>query len=104
MGCADLVEVEEAPSTLETVLHLKRDGYAVWACETTARSARLFDTAPPRPLALVFGHEEFGVSVDVMEACDAVVEIPVYGLKNSVNVANAVAVVLFDVVRRWSNN
>jgi tRNA G18 (ribose-2'-O)-methylase SpoU len=104
MGCADLVEVEEAPSTLETVLHLKRDGYAVWACETTARSARLFDTAPPRPLALVFGHEEFGVSVDVMEACDAVVEIPVCGLKNSLNVANAVAVVLFDVVRRWSNN
>lgn len=104
MGCADLVEVEEAPSTLETVLRLQRDGYAVWACETTARSVPLFDTAPPRPLALVFGHEEFGVSIDVMEACDAVVEIPVYGLKNSLNVANAVAVVVFGVVRRWSTN
>ena len=52
-------------------------------------------------VALVFGHEEFGVSVDVLEACDAVVEIPVYGLKNSLNVANVVAVALFDVVRRW---
>ena len=39
--------------------------------------------------------------MDVLEACDAVVEIPVYGLKNSLNVANAVAVALFDVVRRW---
>ena len=35
------------------------------------------------------------------QACDAVVEIPVYGLKNSLNVANVVAVALFDVVRRW---
>ena len=101
MGCADLVTVERAPSTLETVSALRRDGFVVWACETTERSVNLFDTPPPRPLALVFGHEEFGVSVDVLEACDAVVEIPVYGLKNSLNVANAVAVALFDVVRRW---
>ena len=101
MGCADLVRVERAASTLETVAALRRDGFVVWACETTERSVNLFDTPPPRPLALVFGHEEFGVSVDVLEACDAVVEIPVYGLKNSLNVANAVAVALFDVVRRW---
>jgi len=101
MGCADLVRVERAPSTLETVAALRRDGFAVWACETTERSVNLFDTPPPRPLALIFGHEEFGVSVDVLEACDAVVEIPVYGLKNSLNVANVVAVALFDVVRRW---
>ena len=101
MGCADFVEVERAPSTLETVAALRRDGFVVWACETTERSVNLFETPPPRPLALVFGHEEFGVSVDVLEACDAVVEIPVYGLKNSLNVANVVAVALFDVVRRW---
>ena len=38
MGCADLVRVERAPSTLETVLALRRDGFSVWACETTERS------------------------------------------------------------------
>ena len=63
MGCADLVTVERAPSTLETVAALRRDGFAVWACETTERSVSFFETPPPRPLALIFGHEEFGVSV-----------------------------------------
>ena len=67
MGCADLVRVERAPSTLETVSELRREGFSVWACETTERSVSLFDTPPPRPLALIFGHEEFGVSVDVLE-------------------------------------
>ena len=37
-------------------------------------------------------------------ACDAVVEIPVYGLKNSLNVANVVAVALFDVVHGRSKS
>ena len=49
MGCADLVRVERAPSTLETVSALRRDGFAVWACETTERSVNLFETPPPRP-------------------------------------------------------
>jgi len=54
MGCADLVRVERAPSTLETVSALRRDGFAVWACETTERSVNFFETPPPRPLAPVW--------------------------------------------------
>jgi len=58
MGCADLVSVERAASTLDTILKLRRDGFAVWACETTERSVVLFDTPPPRPWRLC-GHQSF---------------------------------------------
>jgi tRNA G18 (ribose-2'-O)-methylase SpoU len=53
------------------------------------------------PLALVFGNERYGIAPDVIEACDAVVQIPVFGVKNSLNVANAAAVAAFEVLRQW---
>ena len=103
MGAADFVNVAREPSTLDAVLALQGDGVTVWACETTARSEDLLAAAepPPKPLALVFGHEEFGVHVDVLAAADAIVAIPTFGKKNSLNVANACAIAVFDVVRRW---
>ena len=60
MGCADLVTVERAPSTLETVAALRREGFSVWACETTERSVSLFETPPPRPLAPVWTSKFYG--------------------------------------------
>ena len=37
----------------------------------------------------------------MMEECDAVVEIPVFGVKNSLNVACCASVALYEVLRRW---
>ncbi|CAM9630523.1 unnamed protein product [Discosporangium mesarthrocarpum] len=53
-------------------------------------------------VALVLGNEVTGVEERVLNLCDAVVEVPVYGLKNSLNVASAGTVVLYEVLRQWS--
>ena len=55
----------------------------------------------PRPLGLVLGNEALGVERDIIDACDEVVEIPVFGYKNSLNVASACSIVLFEVLRQW---
>ena len=55
----------------------------------------------PRPVALVLGNEALGVEEEVLRACDELVEIPVFGFKNSLNVASACAVVLFEILRQW---
>ena len=55
----------------------------------------------PRPVALVLGNEALGVEEEVLLACDELVEIPVFGFKNSLNVASACAVVLFEILRQW---
>jgi tRNA G18 (ribose-2'-O)-methylase SpoU len=55
----------------------------------------------PRPVAIVFGNEVRGVSPDVLVRCDAVVCIPMRGFKNTINVATAFGVILFEVLRRW---
>ena len=51
----------------------------------------------------MFGNEALGVSQSVLKLCDAVVDIPVFGYKNSVNVAAAAAIVLYHILdsRDW---
>jgi 23S rRNA (guanosine2251-2'-O)-methyltransferase len=54
-------------------------------------------TYPPT-LGLVFGNEALGVSREVLETCDELVEIPLYGFKNSLNVATSVGIIGFRAV------
>jgi len=52
-------------------------------------------------VAIVLGNEVIGVDTQVMAECDKVVEIPTFGVKNSLNVASACPVVVFEVLRQW---
>jgi tRNA G18 (ribose-2'-O)-methylase SpoU len=60
-----------------------------------------FDWPPPGRLALVAGHETRGVAPGVLARCPAVVRIPMFGAKNSLNVATAAGVVMYEILRRW---
>lgn len=50
------------------------------------------------PIAFVVGHETAGVSAKVLEMCDEVVEIPMYGVNISLNVMVSLAIILFNKV------
>lgn len=50
------------------------------------------------PLALVVGHETTGVSKETLKMCDAVAEIPMYGVNVSLNVMVSLAIVLFKAI------
>ncbi len=53
-----------------------------------------------RPLALVVGHETDGVSQEVLELCDGIVELPVWGVNISLNVMVSLAIVLYKVTEK----
>ena len=53
------------------------------------------------PVCFVVGHEVRGVSGDVLELADAVVEIPMAGAKDSLNVAVSFGVLAFEIRRHW---
>ena len=50
-------------------------------------------------LALVFGNEVGGLSKEDLKLCDLVVEIPMGGKKESLNVSVAVGIVLYEILR-----
>lgn len=105
-ACKAVVDVRSEPSAFETIKKMQSDSTIVWAIETEmkGKSVSLYDVDLPskKDLAIVFGNELMGVSPDIIEAADAVVHIPTFGMKNSLNVASATAVVLYEIVRRYT--
>lgn len=85
------------------VKQLRESGRTVWGIELTPEARSLHTMRAPFPLAVVFGHETAGVDPRVLAECDAVVAIPMLGRKNSLNVATAFGVVVFEIVRQWGS-
>ena len=81
----------------EAVVRAKADGYQIVAVELASNSVRPEAFAPKFPVCLVLGGEFDGVSQDVVDLADAVIEIPMRGMANSINVSTAAAIVLYGL-------
>ncbi len=101
LGCVDFVPWMRFDRTVEAVEYLRERGTAVYAAETTSISTPFNRLIYPSPVALVLGNEALGVSRDILDRSDGIVEIPTYGFKNSLNVAAACAVLGFSVLQSW---
>ena len=85
-------------SDIHTCIQKLRDKkYTIVSVEQGSRSVPYAQLSLREDLALVFGNEVDGVPVDVCDASDIVVEIPMYGEKESLNVSVAAGVVLFSL-------
>ena len=85
--------------TLEAVRSLQSEGYTVYAIEQAHNSITLDEAVcqlQNQKVAVVFGHEVFGVQQEVVDACDECVEIPQYGTKHSLNVSVTAGIVLYQ--------
>lgn len=74
---------------------LKRQGFTVAALEQAPGAIKLPDYNPPEKLALVVGREVEGIEDEVLKMCDVAIEIPMFGNKESFNVAVAAAMALY---------
>jgi 23S rRNA (guanosine2251-2'-O)-methyltransferase len=99
LGTTDSVPWRKFDETVSALTDLKGEDVQIVAVET-ARGAAMYDRFDYRfPVALVLGNEALGVSEAALELSDAVVEVPVFGYKNSINVATAAGIVLYGVLR-----
>jgi len=74
---------------------LENDGYTIAAVEQSDRSVQLPDYKVPSKLALLVGREVEGVEPELVAKADAVLEIPMFGQKESFNVVQAAAMALY---------
>ena len=84
-----------------SLAEMRHHGYEIAAIETSTRAVDLFDWRPNFPLCVLFGHEVDGIGADVLAACDTHVRIPMLGLKHSLNVASAGAIVMYELLRKY---
>lgn len=105
LGATETVDWLYYEHTTDAVNALKQRGYKVYAIEQTEGSISLEQFKQLHPhvnnefLAFVFGNEVDGVNEEVIAACDGVIEIPQWGMKHSLNISVAAAIVLWEFVR-----
>ena len=97
----DTVNSQHYEDSLTAIQELKNSGYKIIVMETTAKSHLYSDYQYPKNIVLVVGNEITGVDPRIMEIADEIVEIPSFGTKNSLNVAAALPIVLFEALRQW---
>ncbi len=98
---ADAIAID-VHRTLPPVLdELRREGYRLVGLEQTTGSHDLHAYRFPRRTALVLGNERTGLTPDLLARLDDAVEIPVWGLPYSYNVATAAAMALYEYCRQW---
>ncbi len=92
---------EYAASATEVVERLHASGSQVVAVEQAHTSVPYTRGGIYRPpVALIFGHERAGVAPAALQAADLCVEVPVFGMANSLNVAMACTLVGYEVLRQ----
>lgn len=93
---ADAVNLSVKRSILPVLKKLKADGYQLIGLEQTTNSTPLNKFVFPNKCALVVGSEREGLAAESLALLDAVVEIPVWGLPYSYNVATATSMCLYE--------
>jgi tRNA G18 (ribose-2'-O)-methylase SpoU len=103
LGAEESVKWEYAATTELALRAVVAEGYQVVAVETSPQAVDLYGWKPKWPVCLVFGHETDGVSSEVAPFCETLVRIPMFGKKRSLNVATAGGVVLYELLRKYTD-
>ena len=98
---AETVNVETRRTLPPVLKRLHEDGYQVVGLEQAEGSVSLPEFRFARRTVLVVGNEREGLATDVLKCLQHVVEIPVYGLPYSYNVATATAMALYEYCRQY---
>ncbi|KKR21945.1 MAG: TRNA/rRNA methyltransferase (SpoU) [Candidatus Moranbacteria bacterium GW2011_GWA2_39_41] len=98
LGAELSVAWESADDLIKFINKLKKEGVQVVALEKTEGSVDIRKFKPTFPMALILGHEVDGVEDEVLQLCDAVIEIPMRGQKKSLNVSVATGIAIYELL------
>ncbi len=101
LGATKSVPWDYWSDSVEAARHLQSQGIPLVALEQTDRSQSWDTFAFPFPHCFIVGHEVQGVREELLDLADHVVEIPMAGIKNSLNVAVSFGVLAFEIRRRY---
>lgn len=101
LGAEKTVAWEKARSVRRLIDRLKKEGYRIIAVELTPKSVPYNNLNLGKNLdkvAFIFGNEVDGISKPILGKCDLVTEVPMAGMKESMNVAVTFGIVVFQVM------
>jgi tRNA G18 (ribose-2'-O)-methylase SpoU len=100
---AEALPIEVHRTLVPVLRKLRSEGFQLVGLEQTAGSRDLHQFRFRRETVLVVGNERLGLPDDVLQLLDHAVEIPVYGMPHSYNVAMAASMALYEFCRQFPN-
>ncbi len=105
LGSTESVCWEYVKNPVEVIKELKEEGVKICALELTTKSKLYYHVSRDDfPLCLIIGNEITGVSQELIDLCDFSLEIPQYGIKQSLNVAVAYGIAVFELRKIIENS
>lgn len=102
INTTEWVEWEYAETALQAVRNLQFSitNLQTIAVEQSKKSVPYDKFNYNLPICLIVGHESDGVSKEVLEISDAIVELPMFGVNISLNVMVSLGIVLYEVIEK----
>ncbi|MDO8602039.1 MAG: RNA methyltransferase [bacterium] len=104
LGAENSIAWEKVKTTAQAIKELKKDGFKIVAVEQDKKSIPYFklkaNSSQLSQIALVLGAEVDGLPRSILKKCDTIVEIPMHGKKESLNVSIAFGIIAFHFVQR----
>lgn len=101
LGAEEYIQWEKVHSAVRLLDKLKAEGYIVCAVEQSRRSLPYVQARFARKkIVLVVGNEIRGLTAPILKRADVIVEIPMHGKKESLNVAVAFGIIAFHFARK----
>lgn len=100
VGTEEWVLWEKIEKTRDIITRLKKDGVQIIAVEQSPKSIS-YSVLPLKlkfPCAIVVGNETEGVSEDVLNMADVIVELPMFGINKSFNVWGSAAIIGYKII------
>ena len=98
LGSVETVPWEHDEDTLSVIRRYKSEGYTIVALEHTDSSVPYLEGDYTFPLCLMLGNEVEGLSAEAVELADYAVDIPMYGIKQSLNVSVAYGIIVYHLI------
>lgn len=105
INTTEWVDWEYVETAQKAVLKLKAQmpNIKIIAIEQSEKSVSYEKFDYKLPVCLIVGNETYGVSKEVLELCDFIVEIPMFGVNISLNVMVSLAVVLYQAIEKTNH-
>ncbi len=97
LGAQSTIPITHTPDTRSAVLAARAADYKIIVVEQSETSLNLYHYALQANVALVLGNEVTGVSPDIMQLADSTLELPMVGEKESLNVAVAAGIAMYQL-------
>lgn len=94
------VNWEYEKNTIDAVKKLKNRGVKIVAVEQDPRSRPFYKVDYQFPLAIIVGNETTGISKDVLDMADLIVELPMWGINKSLNVMVSCGIILYEIMKQ----